>query len=89
MTRASVICHQKGHVTAKAVAEAVQRAHAHLTEKAGRVSPRRLPLAQAITLGQNWMRLGDELDTWLIRSVTKASISNGVSSRCNCPDLAP
>jgi hypothetical protein len=48
-----------------------------------------LPLAQAITLGQNWMRLGDELDTWLIRSVTKASISNGVSSRCNCPDLAP
>ena len=68
-----------------AVSEALQRANAYFAERADRASLRRLPRAQAIALGQNWVRMGDAVDTWLIPSVTTPDVVYEVNGRCTCP----
>jgi hypothetical protein len=72
----------------EAVAEAVQRAYAYFTGKADRASLKRLPRAQAIAFGKNWVRMGDAADTWLIPSATGSGMVYEVNGRCSCPDVA-
>jgi hypothetical protein len=73
---------------AEAINEATQRAHAYFAGRGDRASLRRLPRAQAIALGQNWLRVGDRIDTWLIPSCSKVGTVYQVNGRCTCPDIA-
>jgi hypothetical protein len=45
-----------------------------------------LPRAEVIAEGKNWQRVGDEADTWLIRSSSKVGIAYEVNGRCTCSD---
>ena len=73
---------------AEAVNNAVQRAHAYFAGQGDEASLNRLPRAQAIALQQDWLRVGDKPDTWLIPSCSKVGTVYMVNGRCTCPDRA-
>ena len=73
---------------AQAVLDAAQLAQAHFVEQGNKQVLKRLPRAQAIAEGQNWHRLGDKLDTWLIPSSSQSGVVYMVNGRCSCQDRA-
>jgi hypothetical protein len=70
----------------QAVMDAMQLALAYFVGQGNKAAEKRLPRAQVIAEAQNWTRLGDRLDTWLIPSSTKAGVLYRVNGRCTCPD---
>jgi hypothetical protein len=72
---------------AEAVLDAAQLAQAHFVERRNRHALKRLPRAQAIAERQNWRRVGDKLDTWLMPSSTRSGVVYIVNGRCTCPDF--
>jgi hypothetical protein len=70
----------------RAVMDAAQLAMTYFADQGNKAALKRLPRAQVIAEAQNWTRLGDRLDTWLIPSSTKAGVLYQVNGRCTCPD---
>jgi hypothetical protein len=52
----------------EALAEAVEQARSYFSSRHDEAALKRLPRARAITETRNWVRLGDEQDTWVIPS---------------------
>jgi hypothetical protein len=67
-----------------AVLAASQLAMAYFVDQGNGAALRRLPRAEVIAEGKNWQHVGDEPDTWLIRSSSKVGIVYEVNGRCAC-----
>ncbi|MFC2045915.1 SWIM zinc finger family protein [Chloroflexota bacterium] len=69
-----------------ALVKAAELARAYFENQGNTLALRRLPRGMVIAEAQNWTRLGDELDTYLIRSQSKGGTVYEVNGRCTCPD---
>lgn len=74
-------------VWAEAVSKAAALARDHFVEQRNIDAIRRLPRAQVIAEAQNWQRLGDEHDTWLMPSASGRGSVYRVNDTCTCPDF--
>ena len=71
---------------ADAVLDATQMARAYFLDKGNKAVLERLPYAQSIAALQNWRRVGDKLDTWLMPSLDGSGRVYMVNGQCTCPD---
>ena len=71
---------------ADAVLDATQLARVYFMEQGNKAALKRLPRAQSIATLQNWRRVGDKFDTWLMPSSTGSGRVYMVNGRCSCPD---
>jgi hypothetical protein len=69
-----------------AVDEAANRARSYLAHHGSKAALKRLPKAVTLAKGQDWQRLGDRPDTWLIPSGTRLGVVYVVNGRCTCAD---
>ena len=67
-----------------AVQAASHRAMAYFVDQGNSAALRRLPRAEVIADSKNWQQMGDEADTWLIRSSSKVGVVYQVNGRCTC-----
>ena len=70
---------------ADAVLDALILAQAYFMDRDDRATLKRLPGAHAIATRQNWRKVGDKFDTWLMPSSTGSGKVYMVNGRCNCP----
>jgi hypothetical protein len=70
----------------EAVDEAANRARSYLAHQGDKAALKRLPEAVTLAKGQDWQRLGDRPDTWLIPSGTLLGVVHVVNGRCTCSD---
>ena len=71
---------------ADAVLDATQLARVYFMEQGNKAALKRLPRAQSIAALQNWRKVGDKADTWLMPSSTGSGKVYMVNGRCSCPD---
>jgi hypothetical protein len=72
---------------AGAVLEAMQLAYAYFAGREDGEALKRLPRAQAIAMQQNWRRLGDKANTWLMPSASRLGVVYLTNGACTCPDF--